>query len=244
MKTILAAEPLFNRICEWIEKSHSPSSLSLSYDDARREILLLLDQVRNNFLEDPEIANQWTQVEMPLIFFVDSIISESKLPFADEWNHQRLAYDYRELAGDEKFFDILERNLHEPTASANERLLLLYTCLGLGFTGLYGSEPSPIRLKMAEISRRILPGLKTDAHTRLCPEAYENTDTSDLTEPPPISGSTLLLTFLCLTLLATSVLYFFYELSTAPLRNSIASILHQAGSTTSISFPFFSLEKR
>ena len=37
------------------------------------------------------------------------MISESSLPFAAQWNQNRLAYERNELAGDEKFFDLLER---------------------------------------------------------------------------------------------------------------------------------------
>ena len=60
---------------------------------------------------------------MPLIFFVDSLISESTLPFAAEWNRKRLAYERNELAGDEKFFDFLDETLAEKGPDADERLV-------------------------------------------------------------------------------------------------------------------------
>ena len=37
--------------------------------------------------------------------------SESTLPFAAQWNQNRLAYERNELAGDEKFFDLLEETI-------------------------------------------------------------------------------------------------------------------------------------
>jgi cytochrome bd-type quinol oxidase subunit 1 len=43
----------------------------------------------------------------------------------------------RQLAGDEKFFDLLEETLNDSSEDASERLAVYYTCLGLGFMGMY-----------------------------------------------------------------------------------------------------------
>ena len=78
---------------------------------------------------------------MPIIFFVDSIIAESKLSCAGQWHQDRLAYEQNELAGDEKFFDLLDETLNDPSPEATERLVIYYVCLGIGFTGWYATQP-------------------------------------------------------------------------------------------------------
>ena len=55
------------------------------------------------------------KMKLPLKFFVDSLISESSLPFAAQWNQDRLAYKDNELAGDERFFELLEDDKKDPT---------------------------------------------------------------------------------------------------------------------------------
>ncbi len=119
---------------------------------------------------------------MPLLFFIDYMIKESTLPFADTW--EEIAREYGEHAGDEKFYDLLDETLEENTPAANERLSVFYTCLGLGFTGFYTGQPEYLRRKMTEISGRIRQMMDIDETIPLCPEAYEHVDTSDLIEPP------------------------------------------------------------
>jgi type VI protein secretion system component VasF len=95
-----------------------------------------------------------------------------------------MAYERNELAGDEKFFDLLDETLSDPSQAATERLAVFYTCLGLGFTGWYTGQPEYLRKKQLEISARIRTQMDVDEGARICPEAYENVDTSDLIQPP------------------------------------------------------------
>src|SRR5207249_3023762 len=101
------------------------------------------------------LASQLKKVELPLTFFVDSLIAESSLPFAAQWNQNRLAYDRNELAGDEKFFDLLDEDLKDQSEEASERLAVFYVCLGLGFSGIYFRQPELLRKNMLTIAPRI-----------------------------------------------------------------------------------------
>src|SRR6476660_873270 len=99
------------------------------------------------------------------------MISESALPFAAEWNQNRLAYDRQELAGDEKFFDMLEETTKESGDDATERLAVFYLCLGLVFTGSYFKHPEFLRKTMLALSSRVRHLMENDPSAKLCPEA-------------------------------------------------------------------------
>ena len=135
-----------------------------------------------------------------MIFFVDSMISESGLAVASTWNRNRLAYDRKELAGDEKFFDLLDETLNDPSDEASQRLVVFYTCIGLGFTGWYTGQPEYLRGKMLDISQRIRTAMETDKTARICPETYLNVDTRDLVQPPAsrLGGIAIVFAGLCL----------------------------------------------
>ena len=89
------------------------------------------------------------------------------------------------MAGDEKFFDLLEETIKDRSPAANDRLAVFYTCIGLGFTGWYTSQPEYLRRKMKEIAARLqAAGGGSGDIRRICPDAYEKVDNRDLVEPP------------------------------------------------------------
>ena len=131
---------------------------------------------------DTEIS-QYEQVEQPLVFFVDFIIKESSFSFARDW--QELAVDqWGEMAGDEKFFDLLEETYKDNSRAASERLSIFYTCMGLGFTGFYTGQPEYLRKAMMQCATRMGDEMEVNEGSRICPETYENINTSNLVEPP------------------------------------------------------------
>jgi hypothetical protein len=101
---------------------------TLDYAVVRSEIKALFEDMMSKAATDLRLSQQARKIELPLIFFVDSMIAESKLAFAAEWNQNRLAYDRQELAGDEKFFDLLDETLKENNEDAAERLAVFYIC--------------------------------------------------------------------------------------------------------------------
>src|SRR5258706_5551975 len=64
----------------------------LDYAVVRSEIKALLDELRQKSNSDIRLAAQFQKMELPLLFFVDSMIAESTLGFAAQWNQHRLAY--------------------------------------------------------------------------------------------------------------------------------------------------------
>src|SRR5436190_11986976 len=173
----------------------------LDYAVVRSEIKGLLEEMRQKSNSDVRVAAQFQKIELPLIFFVDSMISESSLGFAGQWNQHRLAYEprYNELAGDQKFFDLFDETMKESSEDASERLAIYYTCIGLGFTGIYLGQPEYLRKMMLTIAPRIRHLVETDQTAKICPEAYERVDTRDFVRPPSSRVALIAIIFACFT---------------------------------------------
>jgi hypothetical protein len=129
MTPLELCEPIFTKICVLNRLGRSQGGL-LSYDQLRSEIEQLFTRIRNSADADPALKVQWQKLELPLTFFVDSMISESGLAIAATWNRNRLAYERKELTGDEKFFDLLDETLNDPSDEASQRLVVFYTAIG------------------------------------------------------------------------------------------------------------------
>ena len=126
-------EPLFQYVSRLSRLSRMGHSMEMG--QVRSDIKRILEEMKAGASGTAELISKYEKVELPLIFFVDFMIKESKLSFATEW--LELGRERNELAGDEKFFDLLDADLADPSDAANQRLVIYYTCLGLGFTGIY-----------------------------------------------------------------------------------------------------------
>jgi hypothetical protein len=222
-----ACEPLFQKICE-LNRTATSQGLSPDYHSLRRDLSGLMDTIRNTIASNPSLQRHWAKIEMPLLFFIDSMISESVLAVASQWNKNRLAYDFKELAGDQKFYDLLDENLKDSSEDATERLGVFYTCIGLGFTGFYSGRPDQLRSRMIEMISRIDPTVCADNDLHICPEAYENLDTRDLIEAQPIPNSVLVFFFIALCVVFFVVLVLLYQNATLEFRRMLALIISHA----------------
>ncbi len=198
---------------------------NLDYTVARSEIKALFEDMMSRAAADLRLSMQARKIELPLIFFVDSMIAESRLPFAGEWNQNRLAYDRQELAGDEKFFDLLDETLKEGGEDAVERLAVFYSCIGLGFTGIYFKQPEFLRKTMLTIAPRIRHLVENDQNARICPEAYEGVDSRDLVEPPSRRMIVVGMVFLCFTLAVAISYVVLYSRTSKSLNTSINEVI-------------------
>jgi type VI secretion system protein ImpK len=223
MTPLELCEPIFTKICVLNRLGRSQGGL-LSYDQLRSEIEQLFTRIRNSADADPALKVQWQKLELPLTFFVDSMISESGLAIAATWNRNRLAYEGKELAGDEKFFDLLDETLNDPSDEASQRLVVFYTCIGLGFTGWYAGQPEYLRGKMLDVSQRIKTAMETDKTVRICPETYLNVDTRDLVEPPASKLGGIAIIFFGLCLIVVIVEAYLFHAASLSLTDSLTAI--------------------
>jgi len=183
MTLVELCEPLFQYICRLSRSARKGGSYE--YGQVQAEIKALLADIKAKSADtQPPLIESYDKIEIVLMGFCDFMIKESALSWAKDW--QELAFEKREMAMDEKFFDILEDTLKDRSPSAPERLGVFYTCLGLGFTGFYTGQPEFLRRKMKEIAGRLQSGTESGAGdiARICPDAYEHVDTRDLVEPP------------------------------------------------------------
>jgi type IV/VI secretion system ImpK/VasF family protein len=226
MKLLETYEDFFQYICRLNRAAKTQAQPE--YARVRGEIKDLLGQVIRNASADARLLSQVKRLELPIIFFTDYLLCTSKLKFATQWAENRLAKERNELAGDERFFDLLEEDLKDTSEDAAERLGVYYVCLGLGFMGMYQSQPEQIRRYIEQIWPRIYPFVDRDPRTKISEEAYQHTDTRVLTEPPSskIIFVAIAFVFLSLSVIVTS--YALYAHAVHDLKQSVSTIQGEA----------------
>jgi len=205
----------------------APKAASLDYAVVRSEVKALFEDFMQKGGSEIRLAGQVKKMELPLLFFVDSMIAEGTLGFAAQWNQNRLAYDRNELAGDEKFFDLLEETMKDPSEEASERLAVYYTCIGLGFAGVYFRQPEYLRKTMLTLAPRIRHLVETDQSARICPETYEGVDTRNLVQPPGSRLAFVGILFLCFILAVLISYIWIYRAASRNLSASLDHIINQ-----------------
>ncbi len=175
MRLADACEPLFQYVCRLNRSARKGVNLDAS--QVRSEVMEILGRVRSTITGQGSLARAAEEVELILMFFVDSTVRAGSFPFKEHWKD--LAYEKNELAGDERFWDLLDEALADNSEIATEKLGVFYTCVGLGFTGWFDGQPEHLRQKMLEMSSRLRGSMETDETARVCPEAYEHVRPGD-----------------------------------------------------------------
>jgi hypothetical protein len=201
---------------------------ALEMDQVRNEIKRIFGEIKANASTSADLTVQYEKVELPLIFFIDFMIKESSLSFAHDW--YELGREQNELAGDEKFFDLLDVDLAERGDAATQRLVIFYTCLGLGFTGVYTGQPDSIKRIMSKISARISGMMDADEKAFICPEAYENVDTRDFVEPPSAKLVGIGITLIALIVIWAVAYFCLFKWTSDDLGKSLDTIIGQENS--------------
>lgn len=214
-------EPILQYVCRLNRSARNGGQLDA--DQVRLELKGLLAQAKTQ-TGGAGLAEQFGKIELPLVFFLDFTIKEGQYNISRKW--KELAFDYNELGGDEKFFDLLEEALKEPGKDVEQRLAVFYELLGLGFTGWYAGQPEFLRKKQKEIQARIRSVAPEDDSRKICPDAYEHVNTENLIEPP---GARLLalgvVLIVCMVGLFIANVYLYHQ-SVADLSRSLDAILH------------------
>lgn len=230
-------EPLFLYICRLNRSARK--GVSYEYNRVRVEIQTIFKELKKRAAADPKLNAQFAKVELPLIFFVDSMIADSSLGFAGEWHDNRLAYQRNELAGDERFWVLLDEELADRSAEAAERIAVFYNCIGLGFVGDHIGEPEELRNKMSQCAARLAGIIDLDEEDeRICPEAYHHLNTSVLFQPPgtKLLGIGITLVGLVIVLFVANIIL--YDRASRRLVRSLEQVLeHQASSAPVSSSP-------
>ena len=166
MTLLELSEPLFQYICRLNRSARKGGNYELG--QVQSEVKGFLAEAKAKSVGE-NLSDQYEKIELPLMFFCDFMIKESALPWARDW--KELAFDRHEMAGDEKFFDLLEETLKDKSPSAIGRLAVFYVCIGLGFSGWYTGQPEYLRRKMKEIAARLQASGQLAEAQRICPDA-------------------------------------------------------------------------
>jgi type VI protein secretion system component VasF len=199
MTALKLYEPLILYVCKVNRLVRH--GVPLAFGQVRGEVLGLLGDADALAETDPVLRDHHRALRAPITYFIDDIFAQGRYSFASRWHENRLGYVKDGLAGDEAFFDYLDGALKQPPSeSLSERLLVYYTCLGLGFEGFYFNQPDRLRQYMKALEPGIRHLLVDDGVPRLVPQAYEHTDQRDFVKPPELKKSLLLAGVLCLLL--------------------------------------------
>lgn len=123
------------------------------------DINIHLGKIKERCISDPLLHRDFLTVEKSLIFFIDYVIKEGNFSFSRSW--KTLSKKYGELSGDDKFFDILESILADPTAK--ERIELLYLIMGLGFDGSYRGNTGNVEGIMRNCTTKMSDGININS---------------------------------------------------------------------------------
>jgi len=224
MKLLELYEDFFQYICCLMRAAKTAAHPD--FTRVRSEIKELLEKAARTATSDPSLAAQVSRLELPLIFFADDVIGNSRLQFAAQWAQKPLALERKETKGDERFFvQFLEEDLVNPEEDASERLAIYYVCLALGFHGNYRSHPEKILWYMEQIFPRIRQWMDNDPRTKISDDAYRHTDVRVLTEPPSTKIAAVAVAFLFLTLSVLAVYYALYADAVKVLADSVEYIV-------------------
>lgn len=172
-------EPLFQYSCRLNRLARKGGLVDAG--QVRTEIRSMLADMKLRSDAAPGMAEQFARVRPALLFFADAMVRESALSFARGW--KSLAEEERLTDADQRFFQMLDDTLADPSDSATQRLTVFYECVGLGYTGMYAGRPDVLRRKMLEMAARIRGQMDADEAAKICPETYEKVDERQLQLP-------------------------------------------------------------
>jgi len=209
-------EPLFQYVCRLNRLGRKGGRTDPGI--VRTEIRQLFTDMRSRAEAIPGMVGPYDRIEKVLMYFVDSVILNSQLNFVGGW--KPFSVDPRQLGinenpnlgFEETFWDLLDETLRDPSEQGTQCLAVFYVCIGLGFTGLFADQPEYRRRKMLEISARLRQMVDADMAMQICPEAYQNVDSRDLTIAPTrrLTGWVLAMSVLCIAVLG-GYIYLFHQ---------------------------------
>ena len=115
-------------------------------------------------------------------------------------------------------------------AEADERLAVFYTCIGLGFTGWYQTQPEYLRKKMRQVALRITDFVEPDEQSLITPDSYHHTDTTNLPLPVSESIAPVLIVLVGLGILVAGMNFNLFRRSSSDLQKALDTIVvHDQG---------------
>lgn len=172
-------EPFFLAVGE---VTRSPDLHDTDGRAVRDRLIGKLDELRRAAKEESNrLASGFTRILPVLAYFADDVINSSTLPFSEQWKDDMLLASESWIGGvangKERFFLELEGALREGR-TAEERLAIFHSCLGLGFGGIWRDNQNKLR----EYAEQVLHQLET-VKDKMCAEAEDRIQPDVLCTP-------------------------------------------------------------
>ena len=171
MNLLQLCEPTFMYICKVNRIYRNGGKLDLHKVEA--DIADLRGEIQSKLIQEDSILNQqFESIELAYIYFIDSMLVGSGMT---EWNDNRIAVsEFNRRAGDNEFFDLMYDAEAEVGDDADSKLAFYYSCIGLGFTGMYEDDPKHLHDIMQRLEPRVRVFMDRDVISRITPEAYSH----------------------------------------------------------------------
>lgn len=224
MKLSLLFEPVLSYIA--FIRNDIEATAKTEFSEVMREILNLIANIEKKVkILGIEAIDLYERMELPLIFFIDYMITTSNLSIAEEWDKNRLACGGKSImTGDKKFFDIFEEIYSKNDPQYDECLDVFYLFLALGFRGYYENSPEKIENIMYRISNRVPKVHLKQASHILCEKNYERTCSDNLVYKAFLPFRMIIWPLLALFLIAFGINFFLFHKTSLPLLSEFKGI--------------------
>lgn len=209
--------PIILYMCElW---SFKVREIEPNEDKIINDINLMLNEIKDKCYSNPMLAQDFSYIQKPLIFFIDYTIKEGNFSFSKKWKN--LSRKYEELSGDDKFFDMLDLNLNDPMG--DNRLELFYLFMGLGFSGRYKNDINEIEHRMKQCIVKMPHGvnINTDKITPIDVDLM----------PKPTKNRQIIPAYIIafiVLIVALGVNYYVFDENIKPVENTIINAVNLA----------------
>lgn len=177
MTLIELCEPLMQYMCRVNRSAHK--GLPMDPAQVRADVRQLMQEIATK-AQRAGMSENFERTRKALHTFIDATVMGVGGLLGTQWKAMRLEPE----SAMQDFFDQVEKALGDPDDDATERLAVYYHCIGLGLVGPHAEDTEALRRMMAKMQARLRGRMDVDPAARICPEAYEALNTSNLIEPP------------------------------------------------------------
>ncbi|MFI4896340.1 MAG: DotU family type IV/VI secretion system protein [Phycisphaerales bacterium JB059] len=171
-------EPLFQYVCRLSRSSRK--GVALDPGLVRSDVRALMGELSSRARAESGMSALADEVRVPLALFVDETVRHCVSGAEASWRSLADELEGFEVESS-RFFTSMEDALGDMSQGGLQRVEVLQTCLGLGYRG--GRTPGEIASLIERGAERLSGRMDADPSARVCPEAYDHVDTSDLIQP-------------------------------------------------------------
>lgn len=221
-------EPIFQFVCRLKRIAHNEKAFftTLSMATLRKDVDRHFRKFEYAIINDDDFDGDPDHIKALLLGFTDCMIGLSQLSISQQWaDTYTLPTNARSHHAEVKFFTALERWLQDTSIDANEHLLFLHTCLGLGFAD-EAAHTTHLNL-VNQLDERIEKMIDHHPHAPLSKSAYDHLNQDNYMEQPLPKLAFYSMSFAALLVVVIFTVYHGYTSASADLIEAIHTIASQ-----------------